>query len=89
MKSTEPTIVIDKREVLADGTVRFYRVYSDGFGYGGTYHPDDDAVDADRETPCSMEKVSSTAIRRMEDSATTERDRAYLESKWDQSWASE
>jgi hypothetical protein len=84
----KPTLLINTVEHLPNGAVRWYRRYSDGFGVGGVYWPDAEPVECVRNAPAEMHKVSSSAIRRMEDAARDEAERAYLESRWDDVWAS-
>lgn len=81
----EVTLIVDKVEHLENGGIRWYRRYSDGFGIGGVYWPEDVAVDpAERTHPACMEGVSVSGIERMCCEAESEAERAYLESRWDE-----
>lgn len=79
------TLVVNTVEHLENGAVRWYRRYSDGFGIGGVYWPDDVCHEhSGRAHPATMENVSAVRIERMCCEATSEAERAYLEGRWDE-----
>lgn len=82
----EPTLIVNEKQVLPDGRVYFRRRYSDGFAIEGVYHPDGDEVPRGRRYT-EMATKSAAVNERMCCEATSEADRAYLNSRWDEAWS--
>lgn len=82
----EPNLVINETRMLPDGRIYFRRRYSDGFGCEGCYRPDADDV-PQPGMHMDMARVSASEINRMCCEATSEAERADLESRWDEVWS--
>ena len=85
---SERKLIRDETVTMPSGVRRRIMAWDDGSAFESVTLPDALPVVSRRKHPVDMTRVSAKQINRMECEASSEQERAHLESRWDEQWGS-